>query len=243
MTNKVLRWKRFWLPTRVTVYLHRTCRHQVTCGCVWSHERFLKWIFILCVEAGSHYELTGSEQNRRGWVQSVLTLLKWLQKHVQYFQTQETLRPCVSYTSPSLWDYFLSTAHPPYSYARARLFGSDSSSKLTKDIYVSGVPKYKYKAFNSSTALCFSRQETYLTQPLIQRARLSLHSSLCLSGFIKPQQNLPIRTLPQLLCVLKSSNSFKLHSRRDSEGFQWETFNWNIELKQIKSTLLDTSSP
>lgn len=60
----------------------------------------------------------------------------------------------------------------------------------------------------------------------------------------------PIRTSSQLLCVLKSSNSFKLlhpaaikPRRRDSEGFQWETFNWDIELKQIKSTLLDTSSP
>lgn len=42
--------------------------------------------------------------------------------------------------------------HRPYSYARARLFGSDSSSKATKDIYFSGVPKYKYKAFNSSAA-------------------------------------------------------------------------------------------
>lgn len=60
----------------------------------------------------------------------------------------------------------------------------------------------------------------------------------------------PIRTSPQLLCDLKSWNSFKLlHPAatkprgRDSEGFQWETFNWNIELKQIESTLLDTSSP
>lgn len=33
--DKVLRWKRFWLPTRVTVYLHRTFRHQV-CFVSWK---------------------------------------------------------------------------------------------------------------------------------------------------------------------------------------------------------------
>lgn len=139
------------------------CRHMSRCiytehsdiRCVSSPERFLKWIIVLCVEAGSHYELTGSEQNRRGSVQSVLTLLKWLQKHVQYFQTQETLPPCVSYTS----------------------------SKATKDIYFSGVPKYKYKAFNSSAASpdrrCTSHNPTS-NQPD--------YHFLFLSGFIKPQQ-------------------------------------------------------
>lgn len=189
--------------------------------CVSSPERFLKWIIVLCVEAGSHYELTGSEQNRRGSVQAVLTLLKWLQKHVQYFQTQETLPPCVSYTSPSLWDL-----NHPYSYARARLFGSDSSSKATKDIYFSGVPKYKYKAFNSSAAS--------------PDRRCTSHN---------PTSNQP-DWLDVSASTIWSWNSFKLlhpaatkPRRRDSEGFQWETFNWNIELKQIESTLLDTSSP
>lgn len=188
------------------------------------------------MEAGSHYELTGSEQNRRGSVQSVLTLLKWLQKHVQYFQTQETLPPCVSYTSPSLWDL-----HRPYSYARARLFGSDSSSKATKDIYFSGVPKYKYKAFNSSAASpdrrCTSHNPTS-NQPD--------YHFLFLSGFIKPQQ--AHRSEPHHSCCVSwkaqtASNCCIQQQQSREEGIQRETFNWNIELKQIKSTLLDTSSP
>lgn len=181
--------------------------------CVSSPERFLKWIIVLCVEAGSHYELTGSEQNRRGSVQSVLTLLKWLQKHVQYFQTQETLPPCVSYTSPSLWDL-----NRPYSYARARLFGSDSSSKATKDIYFSGVPKYKYKAFNSSAASpdrrCTSHNPTS-NQPN--------YHFLFLSGFIKPQ--LAHRSEPHHSCCVSwkaetASNCCIQQQQSREEGIQ-----------------------
>lgn len=192
--------------------------------CVSSPERFL------CVEAGSHYELTGSEQNRRGSVQSVLTLLKWLQKHVQYFQTQETLPPCVSYTSPSLWDL-----NRPYSYARARLFGSDSSSKATKDIYFSGVPKYKYKAFNSSAASpdrrCTSHNPTS-NQPNYHFTAACACRTFCQasSNLSKPtDQNLTTAAvcpekLKQLQTVASSSN------KAEKKGFRGISVG-NIQLK------------
>lgn len=191
------------------------CRHMSRCiytehsdiRCVSSPERFLKWIIVLCVEAGSHYELTGSEQNRRGSVQSVLTLLKWLQKHVQYFQTQETLPPCVSYTS----------------------------SKATKDIYFSGVPKYKYKAFNSSAASpdrrCTSHNPTS-NQPNYHFTAACACRTFCQasSNLSKPtDQNLTTAAvwpekLKQLQTVASSSN------KAEKKGFRGISVG-NIQLK------------
>lgn len=167
-TSKALRWKRFWLPTRVTVYLHRTFRHQVC---------FVSWKVPLC---GSRKPLwtdrQWAEQERVGPVSSDSVKVTP--------ETCSVLSDTGNITTLCfLYKPFSLGLHRPYSYARARLFGSDSSSKATKDIYFSGVPKYKYKAFNSSAASpdrrCTSHNPTS-NQPN--------YHFLFLSGFIKPQQ-------------------------------------------------------
>lgn len=208
-----MRWKRFWLPTRVTVYLHRTFRHQV-CFVSWKVPEMNH-----CPLCGSRKPLwtdrQWAEQERVGPVGSDSVKVTP--------ETCSVLSDTGNITTLCfLYKPFSLGLHRPYSYARARLFGSDSSSKATKDIYFSGVPKYKYKAFNSSAAS--------------PDRRCTSHN--------------PTSNQPDWLVGCGSWNSFKLlhpaatkPRRRDSEGFQWETFNWNIELKQIESTLLDTSSP
>lgn len=211
-----MRWKRFWLPTRVTVYLHRTFRHQV-CLVSWKVPEMNH-----CPLCGSRKPLwtdrQWAEQERVGPVGSDSVKVTP--------ETCSVLSDTGNITTLCfLYKPFSLGLHRPYSYARARLFGSDSSSKATKDIYFSGVPKYKYKAFNSSAASpdrrCTSHNPTS-NQPNYHFTAACACRTFCQasSNLSKPtDQNLTTAAvwpekLKQLQTVASSSN------KAEKKGFR-----------------------